>query len=185
MYILDSPAALAILVPRKGGGGHGGASAGHGDASAGKSSSPGTSHPSDTSGGGGARAPIVVAGLSRANMVPYGGGGGKPEKIPSGVPFVGRYRGGGTRGQVYGTRYVSFIYFARSARSSLRCLVHSVYGSGYPGTSNNYCVVGCNFPFWFWPVPWEPSPYALYPRPQYMNSREVCGCSCVALFPTD
>ncbi|KAF9230879.1 hypothetical protein BU15DRAFT_91031 [Melanogaster broomeanus] len=43
--------------------------------------------------------------------------------------------GGGTRGQVFGTR---------------------TYGSGYPGITGPG-VVGRGFPFWFWPVVWGDS----------------------------
>lgn len=50
----------------------------------------------------------------------------------------------------------------------------SVYGSGYPGVTGSRCDIDCNFPFVFWLAVWEPTPHYPYPRPQYVDSQQVC-----------
>ncbi len=81
----------------------------------------------------------------------YGAGGGKPFTIPSGQLFAGRQVGGGTRGQVFGSRYATpalNLLVHRSLAPS-----HSTYGSGYPGIAGRG-VGGRGFPFGFWPIVW-------------------------------
>ncbi|KAF7288589.1 hypothetical protein MIND_01425500 [Mycena indigotica] len=77
---------------------------------------------------------VVVSGKSRSAST-SSFGGGKPFMIPSGQLFAGRSAGGGTRGQVFGTR---------------------AYGSGYPGVYSRG-VGGRGFPFYFWPLAWGTS----------------------------
>ncbi|KAF7314315.1 hypothetical protein MKEN_00904100 [Mycena kentingensis (nom. inval.)] len=82
-------------------------------------------------GGGGARsASSVSTGGTSKSASSYGTGGGRATTIPSGQLFAGRSEGGGTRGQVFGTR---------------------VYGSGYPSDVGRG-VAGRGFPFYFWPI---------------------------------
>lgn len=81
----------------------------------------------------------------------HGEGGGKAAKITV-PPYTGHMQGGGTREEVFGTRYVS------SVLSFTLCLTfaHREYGSGYPGEVGRG-VVGRGFPFYFWPVVWRGS----------------------------
>lgn len=101
--------AFAALVARKGGGG--GHSSSHSSSSDGESSS----HPATGENDSGQASsdskphiPVTVSGSSK-EMVAYGGGGGKSTRIPGNAPFAGRYEGGGTRAQVFGTRCVVII----------------------------------------------------------------------------
>ncbi|TCD60630.1 hypothetical protein EIP91_009761 [Steccherinum ochraceum] len=138
------------LYRRKGGGGRGGGKSGGGGSSGGKTgsgSSGGGSSGGKTSGtgstGGGSTgkgvgsrgSPVPITGRTAgksSSATAYGGGGGKPTVISAGQPFAGRTVGGGSRGQVFGSR---------------------VYGSGYPGITSRG-VGGLGFPFVFWPVIW-------------------------------
>ncbi|KAG8926708.1 hypothetical protein FRC02_008723 [Tulasnella sp. 418] len=68
----------------------------------------------------------------------YGQGGGSPVTIPPGTAFAGRFAGGATRPQIWGS---------------------SRYGSGYPyGLAGAY-VAYRPFPFGFWPIVYTPYPY--------------------------
>ncbi|KAF8982120.1 hypothetical protein BDQ17DRAFT_831414 [Cyathus striatus] len=49
--------------------------------------------------------PITIGGTSRTAST-YSNGGGKVITIPVGQAFAGRQAGGGTRDQIYGTRWV-------------------------------------------------------------------------------
>lgn len=86
-----SPESNKQLFKRKGGGGRGG---GGGGKSGGGSS------------GGGRSTPVSVGGTSKSATV-GGNGGGAPITLSSG-PFAGTQAGGGTRSQVYGSRYMRF-----------------------------------------------------------------------------
>jgi len=122
------------LYPRKGGGKGGG---GKGGSSGGSSGKGGSS--SSKGGSSGKPSAVPISGKtgspSKSSASAYGGGGGKPTVIPSGQLFAGRSVGGGSRGQVWGSR---------------------TYGSGYPyGYPAGYLGVGgLGFPFYFWPVVW-------------------------------
>ncbi|KAF9232574.1 hypothetical protein BU15DRAFT_67329 [Melanogaster broomeanus] len=117
---------LQSIERRKGGGGGGKTSTG----GSGTTSSGGKS----TSSGGKVTSVPLSGSMStgKSTATAYGSGGGSPITIPSGQLFAGRTAGGGTRGQVFGTR---------------------TYGNGYPGITGPG-VVGRGFPFWFWPVVW-------------------------------
>ncbi|KAF8626486.1 hypothetical protein AX17_006542 [Amanita inopinata Kibby_2008] len=129
-----------------GGGGGGGGSSGRGGSSGsgtGSSSGSGSSggRPgggSGTGGGGsgssGSRGSpsSINTGRGTQSARPFGSGGGPSSVIPGGQAFAGRSVGGGTRGQIYGTRQ---------------------YGSGYPGVVGRG-TAGRGFPFYFWPVVW-------------------------------
>lgn len=84
-------------------------------------------------GGGavGAKSP-VIAGSSMRSTTVYSSGGGKFTTIPAGQPIAGCSSGGGTRTEVFGNQQ---------------------YGSGCPGVTGRG-VIGCRFPFMFWPVVW-------------------------------
>ncbi|CAK5284171.1 unnamed protein product [Mycena citricolor] len=90
--------------------------------------SPGGS--TNSAGEAGPSFPISSGGGSGKTAVPYGGGGGQVVTIAAGQPFSGRQEGGGTRGDIFGSR---------------------TYGSGYPGTSGAD-VSGRGFPYFFWPL---------------------------------
>ncbi|KAI0027238.1 hypothetical protein K488DRAFT_62148 [Vararia minispora EC-137] len=95
--------------------------------------------------------PHLVGGKSSAST--YSDGGGKASKISSGQ-FAGRSMGGGSRASVYGT---------------------SMYGSGYPGESPSIRGVSDKgFPYYFYPVTWNTSPYPYYP-PYLHTSGEYGG----------
>ncbi|KAF4614854.1 hypothetical protein D9613_002974 [Agrocybe pediades] len=116
------------LYRRKGGGGKGGGSSGGGR------SGGGTTGGRGGTGGGSARSSSVNTPIGSKSATSFGNGGGSPVTIPSGQLFAGRQAGGGTRGEVYGSR---------------------TYGSGYPGLpAANRGVGGLNFPFVFWPIAW-------------------------------
>ncbi|KAJ7863080.1 hypothetical protein B0H14DRAFT_2739233 [Mycena olivaceomarginata] len=80
-------------------------------------------------GGTSRSSPVTTPGGSKS-ATSYGAGGGTPAIIPSGQLFAGRSEGGGTRGQIFGTR---------------------TFGSGYP-TNSGRGVLGKPFPFVFWPL---------------------------------
>ncbi|KDQ52174.1 hypothetical protein JAAARDRAFT_139228 [Jaapia argillacea MUCL 33604] len=135
------------LFRRKGGGGKGGGSGGKGGGSSGKGGGSGgkgggsSSKGSGSKGGGssttkGKTSSVSLSGGKTSNgkstATRYGHGGGKSIVIPSGQLFSGRTAGGGSRSQVFGSRY---------------------YGSGYPGYPG-IGVAGRGFPFYFWPVVW-------------------------------
>lgn len=156
--------ALKRLEKRKGGGGGGrggGGSSGGRQPSSGSSPSPkgGGSSPkgggtgSTGSSGGGGRQPasVPVSGLPKGSKgsSSYGQGGGRPVTIPAGTVFAGRTSGGGTRDQVFGSRYV-VVY---GALIPIILKVSRTYGSGYPSLGSR-SVAGRNFPFGYWPIIW-------------------------------
>lgn len=95
------------LERRKGGGGKGGGGKGSGG-KGGKGGKGGSSKSSSGSGGGKkSKVPLSGGGLfGKSSATSYGYGGGKAAIIPAGQPFAGRSAGGGTRDQIYGTKYV-------------------------------------------------------------------------------
>ncbi|KAF9532163.1 hypothetical protein CPB83DRAFT_784913 [Crepidotus variabilis] len=109
------------LFRRKGGGGGGKGGGG------GSSSSGGKSGGSSSGGGATGRSGSIGSGKT---ATPKGNGGSSTSTIPSGSAFAGRSVGGGTRGEVFGSRQ---------------------YGSGYPGVASSG-VAGRGFPFVFWPL---------------------------------
>lgn len=85
---------------RSGGGGHG---------SSAKGGSSGKGGTTGKSGSGGTTKSIPLSSKApgdKSSATAYGGGGGKVTTIPLGSPFAGRTIGGGTRGEVFGTRCV-------------------------------------------------------------------------------
>lgn len=80
------------LEKRKGGGGRGGGGSSGGSAGG--------------SGGGGRSVSLGSGAGGRTSATAYGSGGGRSSVIPPGQPFAGRSEGGGTRNDVYGTKYV-------------------------------------------------------------------------------
>ncbi|KAL1677094.1 hypothetical protein EV122DRAFT_214945 [Schizophyllum commune] len=119
------------LEPRAGGGGGGRGGGGGGGGKGGGSSSGGKGGSSGSSGSSsGGRSSSISAGGTSKSASTYSRGGGSVVTIPNGSPFAGRQQGGGSRDQIYGTRY---------------------YGSGYPGVTGRG-VAGRNFPFYFWPL---------------------------------
>ncbi|KAG6899917.1 hypothetical protein C0995_004657 [Termitomyces sp. Mi166 len=112
-----------------GGGGRGGSSGGKGSSGKGSGSS---SSGKGSSGSSSKTSPSISSGGKTISAKSYGTGGGTPAAIPAGQLFAGRMAGGGTRGQVFGTR---------------------TYGSGYPGITGAG-VSNRGFPFYFWPVVW-------------------------------
>ncbi|KAF5358619.1 hypothetical protein D9758_007678 [Tetrapyrgos nigripes] len=107
-------------------------SSGSGSSSGGFGSSGSGSGSPSLSPGAGRSSSVSTGGSSGRTMTPYSSGGGSAIPIPSGSMFSGRYQGGATRFQVYGTRQ---------------------YGSGYPGYSGRG-VSGRGFPYYFWPLTW-------------------------------
>lgn len=101
-------------------------------------------------GGGavGAKSP-VIAGSSMRSTTVYSSGGGKFTTIPAGQPIAGCSSGGGTRTEVFGNQYVEY-----DIQQHPRLIFgHRQYGSGCPGVTGRG-VIGCRFPFMFWPVVW-------------------------------
>ncbi|KAJ7182111.1 hypothetical protein C8R46DRAFT_811721, partial [Mycena filopes] len=120
------------LARRRGGGGGGGKGGGGSSGAKGGSSGKGTSSTSSTGKAGSIGGTSPISGLTSKSASPTSSGGGKAVVIPAGTTFAGRMQGGGTRGQIWGTR---------------------AYGSGYPTSAGN-SVVGRPFPFYFWPLAW-------------------------------
>lgn len=138
VFLLPFSEAFSIF-PRSPKGGHGGGGRGHSSGSISSSSSHSSSHSSANTGRGGSgdtgHSAIHYSYTSRAANY-FGEGGGKRTTIPRGSIFSGRQIGGGTRGQVLGTRR---------------------FGSGYPYYVNDprtRGVYGNPFPFGFWPIYW-------------------------------
>ncbi|KAF9225627.1 hypothetical protein BS17DRAFT_554757 [Gyrodon lividus] len=126
---------LQSIERRKGGGGGGKSSGGSSSSSSSKSGSGSSSSEGGGTSSGGKQTSVPISGSTssgKSTATVYGSGGGKSITIPSGQLFSGRSAGGGSRGQVFGTR---------------------MYGSGYPGITGRG-VAGRGFPFWFWPVVW-------------------------------
>ncbi|KAG6331340.1 hypothetical protein ID866_7751 [Astraeus odoratus] len=151
---------------RKGGGtgGHG-ASGGGGKGSGGSKGSSSSGKGSSSTGGGKISLSGATSYFNSASA--YGYGGGKAITIPSGQPFEGRSAGGGTRDQVFGTKYVD-IYFPAVLLAELASSART-YGSGYPGIDGRG-VSGRGFPFWFWPLIWGSNAGAAQ---TYLNGSEV------------
>ncbi|EIM89277.1 uncharacterized protein STEHIDRAFT_154955 [Stereum hirsutum FP-91666 SS1] len=135
----------SMLVPRKGGGGHGAggeSSSGSGGSSGKSSSSSGGSSGKSSSSGSSSTSSksssISVKGLSggKTSATTYGPGGGKTSTISEGQPFAGRTVGGGTRAEVYGS---------------------SKYGSGYPPSYSGK-ITQRGLPYYFWPIVWSSRP---------------------------
>ncbi|KAF9232573.1 hypothetical protein BU15DRAFT_81076 [Melanogaster broomeanus] len=124
-------------IERRKGGGRGGKTGTSGKSSGSSAPSSSSSGGKSTSRGGKVTSVPLLGSTNtgKSTATAYGLGGGNPITIPSGQLFAGRTAGGGTRGQVFGTR---------------------TYGSGYPGITGPG-VVGRGFPFWFWPVVWGDS----------------------------
>ncbi|KAJ7130674.1 hypothetical protein C8R46DRAFT_1142055 [Mycena filopes] len=123
------------LARRRGGGGGGGKGGGGSSGAKGGSSGSsgkGTSSTSSTGKAGSIGGSSPISGLTSKSASPTSSGGGKVVVIPAGTKFAGRKQGGGTRGQIWGTR---------------------AYGSGYPGLTGN-SVGNRPFPFYFWPLAW-------------------------------
>ena len=107
------------IYPRKGGGGRGR----WGGGGSGGSKGGGGRWSGNKGGSGGIRWPIGKGGANNSKgrsislpktswwtsrtASPYSVGGGRAKTIPHGQPFAGRYSGGGTRDQVYGSQYVN------------------------------------------------------------------------------
>lgn len=162
-----APAPVPVPEPKGGGGHSGGHSGGHARGGGGKASSP----PPPVGSKG---APVAVSGSKYgSSATSYGPGSTKREKIPSGEPFAGRTRGGGTRENVYGTPYVSETGYELFTERALTdsSLLARYYGSGYPGQSGGLGVAGRDFPYVYWPVVYDvPSPGY---RPSYLYPHEV------------
>jgi hypothetical protein len=136
------PTAHALSVELKGGGGGGGGhGSGGGRGGGGGGGGRGFSTSSGASRGGSGDTGYSSISYSRVttsgrNANYFGGGGGKPFAISDSTIFNGRLMGGGSRGQVMGTRR---------------------YGSGYPyssGSTGSRGTAGQPFPFGFWPLFW-------------------------------
>ncbi|KIM37037.1 hypothetical protein M413DRAFT_448756 [Hebeloma cylindrosporum] len=123
------------LLRRKGGGGGGKSSSGGGkgsSSSSGGQSGKSSAKSSSSSVKSKSRTSTIKTGSSSTKSSTYGRGSSVPAVIPAGQLFAGRIAGGGTRGQIFGTR---------------------TYGSGYPGIAGRG-TSGRNFPFIFWPLAW-------------------------------
>jgi hypothetical protein len=81
---------------RRKGGGRGGGGGGSSSSSGGRGSS----------GSSGSSRPVSGLPSNSRGTSSYSGGGGSPVTIPAGQAFAGRTLGGGTRGQVFGSRFV-------------------------------------------------------------------------------
>ena len=93
---------IISLEKRKGGGG------GH----SGSSPKGGSGSPKGSGTGSGSKPPPSVpeSGFPpKSKGASSGQGGGKPITIPPGSTFAGRTSGGGTRQQIYGTRYLASL----------------------------------------------------------------------------
>lgn len=66
--------------------------------------------------------------------------------------FAGRSAGGGTRSQVFGSRYA--VNNRISKKRGLIYQTQRTYGSGYPDLPNQRGVFNLGFPFYFWPIVW-------------------------------
>ena len=98
------------LEPRAGGGGGGRGGGGGGGGKGGGSSSGGKGGSSGSSGSSsGGRSSSISAGGTSKSASTYSRGGGSVVTIPNGSPFAGRQQGGGSRDQIYGTRYVKNV----------------------------------------------------------------------------
>ncbi|KAG6825970.1 hypothetical protein H0H92_001675 [Tricholoma furcatifolium] len=112
----------------KGGGGSG--SSGKASSSS-KSSSSGSSDSSESSSSSSSSSKSIgISGTERTAST-SSRGGGKATTIAKGQPFAGRTIGGGTRGEIYGTRS---------------------YGSGYPNIDPTTPLTDRDFPFGFEPL---------------------------------
>ncbi|KAG6874933.1 hypothetical protein C0992_005916 [Termitomyces sp. T32_za158] len=92
----------------------------------------------------------ILAGGKEINTRAYATGGGKSQVIQDDQAFAGRVQGGGTRGQIYGTRD---------------------YGSGYPGGGTLRGTSSRGFPFYFWPVVWT-NPFTIDAGDAYLHPTE-------------
>lgn len=177
---------------RKGGGG-GDRSGGGGSSSSGSSGGSsgggsGRSGGGSTSGGGsrggsssGSRSPVPITRSSntytggRNTATAYGVGGGKVTTIPAGQLFAGRSAGGGTRAQVFGSRYaLSISILLQEKRADSR--TYRTYGSGYPDLPNQRGVFNLGFPYYFWPIVWGLTTVEIADI-AYLHDSEVCSSS--------
>ncbi|KAL0577776.1 hypothetical protein V5O48_004204 [Marasmius crinis-equi] len=131
------------------GGESGGSTGDTSETSGSTGSNEGSSEGSSGSGsnsGGGSRGPSISTGTGTGSAggstpVSSESSGGGPNSTISSGPFAGRSVGGGTREEVFGSRFTDVYLRSRQ------------YGSGYPGVTGPG-VAGRGFPYYFWPVIW-------------------------------